>query len=218
MISADDVLSTLAFLIPGFVALKLIYWFGQRSKRADWEWTLWALLISAPIAFASNLIAEGIGSKPTDLAKAIGDCGLLKGAGKTGTELQAAISSCASDAFAAHNADLRLAISLVVAAVFALVAVGVWKWLTARYPRLRRRASLMVWDAVLRDPHRVQLKVGDRIFAGKVDGVADPTETEDLDIYLTEPSLVQGSAAVPLSVTAGIIVARDKIDWIQVLK
>ena len=116
MISAEQVADTLRLLVPGFVALKVFYWFGLRTKRADWEWTLWAILISSPIALAAAVIAERLNSKPVDLVKAIADCDLAKAPGKTGDDLQTAFSSCASAALSAQNADLRLGTS---AAAFA---------------------------------------------------------------------------------------------------
>lgn len=218
MISADQVADTLRLLIPGFVALKIFYWFGQRSKRADWEWTLWAVLVSAPIAVLANAIAELVGSKSVDIANAIGKCGLEKGAGKTGADLQAVLTTCASDALAANNADLRLAVALLIAALLGAGGVIVWKWLARTYPRVRERASLEAWDAVLSQPHWVQMKVGDLLYSGKVDLVADPVETDNLDIYIKEPAIIQGDNAVELGGAEGILVSRDKIDWIQVLK
>jgi hypothetical protein len=218
VISADEVADTLRLLIPGFVALKLFYWFAQRSKRPDWEWTLWAVLVSAPIAVAANRLAGFAGAKSTDLAKAIADCGVAQGAGKTGADLHAALAACATESVAAHNADLRLAIALAIAVIASFVAIWIWRQLVTRFPRLRERASLLAWDAVLSQPHWVQMKVGDLVYSGKVDLVADPAETDDLDIYLKEPAIIKGSEVVPLDVTAGIIVAREKVEWIQVLK
>jgi hypothetical protein len=217
MISADDVLATLAFLIPGFVALKVIYWFGQRSKRADWEWTLWSVLLSAPIAYVADRIAMAVGSKPETLASAIASCGLTKAAGKTGEDLRAAIAACASDSIAANNADLRLAIALGIAVLGGLVGVAVWRVVTRIWPKVQQRASLQAWDAILRKPNWVQVKAGDVVYYGFVDVIADPTETDDLDLYLKQPSMIVGGQATPMSNTDGVIIARDKIDWIQVL-
>jgi hypothetical protein len=218
MISADDVLATLAFLIPGFVALKVVYWFGQRSKRADWEWTLWSVLVSAPIAFAADRIASAVGSKSGTLASAIANCGVTNASGKSGEDLRAALASCASDSIAANNADLRLAIALAIAVAAGFAGVFIWRFLTSRNPNIQRRASLQAWDAVLREPQWIQVKVGDTVYYGYSDVIADPTETDELDIYLKRPSRIVGGRQVPMNNTAGVLLARDKIDWIQVLK
>jgi hypothetical protein len=217
MISADDVLATLAFLIPGFVALKVIYWFGQRSKRADWEWTLWSVLISAPIAFVADRIASAVGSKAGTLASAIADCGVTNASGKTGEDLRSALATCASNSISSNNADLRLAIALAIAVVGGLVGVLIWRTITRLRPEIRERASMLAWDAVLRQGHWVQVKVGDIVYYGAVDVVADPTETEALDIYIRHPQMIVGNQATPMSNTAGVLISRDKIDWIQVL-
>jgi hypothetical protein len=41
--------ATVAFLAPGFVALKVFYVFGLRTKRSDAQWAIWSLLASVPI-------------------------------------------------------------------------------------------------------------------------------------------------------------------------
>ena len=97
------------------------------------------------------------------------------------------------------------------------LAVWAWRQLVQRFPRLRKAASLEAWDAVLQQPHWVQIKVGELIYYGKVDVAADPNETDALDIYIKEPALIQGNEKVVLAQTIGVLIARDKIDWVQVL-
>jgi hypothetical protein len=217
MISASDVAATLALLVPGFVFLKVFYMFGQRTKRADWEWTLWSVLVSAPIAYVAALAATGI-AKPTDVASSFADCGVLQSVGKEGEALRSALTDCASKAIAAENADLRLLIALVIAVVGGIVAAVIWRLAVRISPRLGKRASLQAWDAILRSPHWVQVKVDDMVYSGKVDVAADPTETDALDIYLREPALIDGAEVNVLTATDGVLIARDKIEWIQVLK
>lgn len=218
MITADQVVDTLRLLIPGFVALKVFYVFGQRTKRADWEWTLWSVLLSAPIAGAATWIAGVVGASTTSLSAAIVDCGVTNAPGETGDDLRAILAACVNDSTAAHNADLRLLLAVGIALLGGLGLALAWQYLSKRVASLREKASLEAWDAVLSEPHWVQLKVGDLIYSGKVKVVADPVETDDLDIYITEPAIISGSTTTELTETAGILVARDKIDWIQVLK
>jgi hypothetical protein len=217
LITAEQVADTLALLIPGFVALKIFYWFGQRTKRADWEWVLWSVLVSAPIAMAATWIANSLHSPQADLPKSFADCG-VKYSGKTGQDLQTALESCAKSAISTENFDLRLALALTIAVIGAVAFVLVWRKLMPRFPRFVDSTSLDAWGAILRRPHWVQIKVGSLIYSGKVDVAADPVETDNLDIYITDPALISGSEVTPLSVTAGVLIARDKIDWIQVLK
>ena len=218
MIDAQQVADTLRLLIPGFVALKVFYWFGQRTKRADWEWALWSVLVAAPIAAAANWLAGLFGSPSSSLTKLVVDCGIANGSAKSGEDLRTALTRCVNDALAAHNADLRLLISVVLGIVGALAAVVLWRRLAKSVPRLREQAAMQAWDAVLSQPHWVQMKVGDLVYSGKVDIVADPVETEDLDIYIREPAIISGSQVIELRQTEGILVARDDIAWVQVLK
>jgi hypothetical protein len=218
MISSDQVEATLAFLIPGFVALKIFYLVGQRTKRADWEWTLWSLLVSAPIGAAANVIAAALGQPTGSLTDAIATCGASQVAGKTGADVKAAIATCASDNLASHNAGLRLLVSLVIAVAAAVVLAAAWRIVAGRFPRLRERASLQAWDAVLSQPHWVQLQVGTTVYSGRVSVAADPVETDALDLYLEEPAIVRGAIVEELNQTEGLWVPREKIEWIEVLK
>jgi len=54
MISAADVEVTLRYIVPGFLALKVFYFLGLKTRRTDLEWTLWSLL-------AAVLIDAGVG-------------------------------------------------------------------------------------------------------------------------------------------------------------
>ena len=61
MISADDVVATLRFLVPGFVALRVFYWLALKTKRTDLELTLWSLLAAAVIDAIASLFNPGDG-------------------------------------------------------------------------------------------------------------------------------------------------------------
>ena len=71
MVSADDVVATLRFLAPGFVALRVFYWLGLRTKRTDLELTLWSLLGAAVIDALASLFNPGDGLVRLVLAIAI---------------------------------------------------------------------------------------------------------------------------------------------------
>ena len=218
MISAVQVADTLALLVPGFVALKIFYWFGQRTKRADWEWALWSILIAAPIGYFANLIAEALGSRGAPISETAADCALTSAAGKTGADFTSAVSACVDGAIGSHNADVRLFIAILIAVAFGLVGAWAWVVLTDRVPSLRNRATLDAWDAVMRTGPWVQVKVGDLIYRGKVRYAADSTETDKVDLYLQRPALVHGGTLTELDQTEGVLIARDQITWIQVLK
>ena len=71
MISADDVVATLRFLVPGFVALRVFYWLALRTKRTDLELTLWSLLAAAVIDALAGLLNPGEGLVRLIIALAI---------------------------------------------------------------------------------------------------------------------------------------------------
>ena len=55
-VSATDVEATLRYIVPGFVALKVFYVLGLKTRRTDLEWTLWSLLAAALIDAAVGVL------------------------------------------------------------------------------------------------------------------------------------------------------------------
>src|SRR5450759_3293784 len=55
-VSATDVEATLRYIVPGFVALKVFYLLGLKTRRTDLEWTLWSLLAAALIDAAIGVL------------------------------------------------------------------------------------------------------------------------------------------------------------------
>lgn len=54
--AGDQVIHTLTYVAPGFVALKIFYLFGLRSRRSDLEWTIWSLVTSVVVGGLSGLL------------------------------------------------------------------------------------------------------------------------------------------------------------------
>jgi Family of unknown function (DUF6338) len=48
--TADQIALALALLVPGFVWMKVFYFYGLRTRKSDPQWFLWSLLLSAPVA------------------------------------------------------------------------------------------------------------------------------------------------------------------------
>lgn len=48
--SSSDLALNLALVAPGFVALKIIDLFGGQHRRLEWEWVVWSLVVTLPIA------------------------------------------------------------------------------------------------------------------------------------------------------------------------
>jgi hypothetical protein len=51
--SWDELLKAVLVVGPGFVLLKVLYLFGGQHKRLEWEWAVWSVIASLPIAAAS---------------------------------------------------------------------------------------------------------------------------------------------------------------------
>jgi hypothetical protein len=49
-VGAEELVSSLFVIAPGFVALKLFQVLGTSWKRTDWEWVIWSLVAGALIA------------------------------------------------------------------------------------------------------------------------------------------------------------------------
>lgn len=53
MPSIEEAIAALRVIIPGFLALRVFYWFGLKTQRTDLELILWSLVLSLPLyAFA----------------------------------------------------------------------------------------------------------------------------------------------------------------------
>lgn len=64
MTSLDEAAATLRVVVPGFIALRVFYWFAFRTQRTDLELVLWSLVVSVPVyAVALTLrAADDIGT------------------------------------------------------------------------------------------------------------------------------------------------------------
>jgi hypothetical protein len=179
LITAEQAADTLRLLIPGFVALKVFYVLGLRTRRSDLEWALWSLLVAALLDGIANWL---IGYVP----------GL---------------------------AGSSFVLSLLLGVALAAGGAAAWSSAVSKTPALRARSSRMAWDAVLPDPHWVQVYTTDAtVISGKVRYVADPTETDELDLYITEPAWVDAAGnVVEMSGVDGVLIGRDAISLIQVM-
>lgn len=184
MIAAQEVADTLRLLIPGFVALKVFYLLGLRTKRSDLEWTLWSVLTAAIIGPLVTPIGTMI------LGTAPGD-----------------------------DDPARLGIALLIGALGGLAGAVAW-WLLVRLsPQIRMRASRLAWDAVLPSrPSWVQIWTSDgKTISGRVALVADPVESDALDLYVTDPAWIDSDNHVlPMTGVEGVLIDRSQITFMQV--
>jgi hypothetical protein len=123
-----DPVEVVAFLAPGFLALKIFYLFGAQRSRSEWEWTTWSVIASLPINGAAGLILSTLRS--------------------TATTPQAASASTQID-----SSLVALALALAVGTGFVL-AFG-WRQVRASTTRparwLQRQVTDSAWDQALED-------------------------------------------------------------------
>jgi hypothetical protein len=174
VITAEQAADTLRLLVPGFIALKIFYLFGLRTRRSDLEWVIWSVLAAAAIDAVVRLIPAG---GPT------------------------------------------LLIAVALAVLFGLAAAVLWRLVASRRPAIRERSARMAWDAVLSKPRWVQVWMRDGLtISGHTDLVADPVETDVLDLYLKDAAWIGAdNEVVPMTGVEGVVIGRDAIAFVQVL-
>jgi hypothetical protein len=59
--NSTDLVQNLALLAPGFIALKILDLFGGQHRRLEWEWVVWSVVISLPIAGLAWAIRQVLG-------------------------------------------------------------------------------------------------------------------------------------------------------------
>jgi len=227
-VSAEDAASTLAYLVPGFVALSIFYWFGVRIKRPDWQWLIWSLIATVPIAYIATWIASRFGETSTDLSAAIATCGVEAAGGVSDAgAFEEALKKCASDEIAAHNAGWELIVGIGIAVIAGLVAIVLWRLAAARWPELSSRTELLAWQSALtRGTRWLEVKTKDGVYSGYNREVANPAETDDLDLYLGDPAVLkpgdptrrESDVWVDLAGVEGLLIRREDIEWIRVLR
>lgn len=55
-LSADQVATVVALLLPGFILMKIFYFFGLRTRQQDAQWYMWSILLGAPFAAVAGII------------------------------------------------------------------------------------------------------------------------------------------------------------------
>jgi hypothetical protein len=174
-VKAEDIADTLRLLVPGFVALKVFYLLGLRTKRSDAQWAIWSVLVTVPLAAIAGVIH-------------------------------------------AQNDNTRLGWALAVAVGSGCLASLLWVRVLARWDYLRTRTAIRAWDDILTDPCWVQIWTKDgKTLVGWNREIALSTETDDLDIYIDNPYVVDGNGArLTLPNLKGILIARSEIHQIAV--
>lgn len=108
---------------PGFVFAKLVYLFGEQHRRLEWEWLVWSLVASLPIAFSAQWISTGV--------------------------WPSAIPAAGDPAQAIPRFGIAIASAVVIATIWR--SVRHWSIWPIRF--VRRSLADSAWDLILDEAH-----------------------------------------------------------------
>ena len=117
------------------------------------------------------------------------------------------------------NDDQRFLLSIAAALGFGLVLVLVWQAWRLVSPKAGVSLRAQAWDFVFDRPMWVQLRLVDgAVVFGFVAIVSQSAQTDDVDLYLSEPAWVDAETGnrTPMGVE-GVLIARSQISLVQVL-
>lgn len=194
ILTADEVVQVATVLLPGFIALKVLYTFGFQSKRTDLEWAVWSLLGSLALAPVTSGLARQLGiSNPTSVADKIKECVAPIVAGsQDAAKKTEGIVACATSALSAEfRLPLYVAIAAVVGVALGLALVFMWRLLLRLWPNLGSTAARSTWDKYTAQDVAPYIEVtldDDRRLSGLLTESASTVEVDEPDLYVTEPA------------------------------
>ena len=217
ILSADQVIAAITWLVPGFVALKILYTFGFRSKRSDLEWAIWSLLGSAAIAPITPLVADQLGwsKSAATFADTVKGCAAPILTGPEADRLTGVVA-CASTALTKQVDTTNLIIiGVVLGAILGVILVVGWRVLDRYIPWVGAKGIPTTWDRVVdrKIVAWVEVLISDgRRISGKLARVATDVETETPDVFLTKPAWVDASGSrTPFGDVQGVWLPRSEI-------
>jgi Family of unknown function (DUF6338) len=224
ILTAEQVVTAISFLIPGFIALKILYFFGFRSRRSDLEWAVWSLLGSAAIAplTAAIATAAGVTETPATFAASVEECVTPIVTGPEADRVLGVVN-CATTALANQTDNIwLLVIGGLLGILLGVILVGIWRVLDARIPSLAAKGIATSWDRLFSDRSsapwvEVMLADGGRM-QGLLAKIASDIEATAPDLYLTQPAWLDDSGArTPLANVEGVWLPRSEVKWMVIV-
>ncbi len=117
--------------------------------------------------------------------------------------------------------DWRLALALVLGLILGTILIVLWRLFLRVLPQAARGIAIRAWDDIFGRPTSqwVQIKMLDGTVAtGWSMYAAQSVDTDDLDVYIREPTLLQAGNEVALPGVEGILVARSQVAWMMVFE
>ena len=120
------------------------------------------------------------------------------------------------------NADVILALALVLAITGGWLLAKLWHWLVKKRPEWAADAAIRACDNIFGRtyPEWIQVMLVDQatVYSGKPRYAARSVQTDDLDLYLLEPALLVKGQPVELVGVEGILVPRSQISAVAVFR
>jgi hypothetical protein len=113
------------------------------------------------------------------------------------------------------NVMLSFAIGIAGGTGFGLL----WSWLVRKRPNLKAEAAIRAWDIIFsRDPSNwLQIElVNKKVVSGLSLYAGRSVDTDDLDIYVVQPQLVDEGRHIDLPGVEGLLINRSQIATITV--
>jgi len=136
--------------------------------------------------------------------------------------LAAGLVSVVAAQLSGNQADDNLLLAFVVAVSLGLLLAGVWQVASARWPGLAMDQAIRSWDVVfMRSPaHWTEVITKEHgTFLGQASSAATSVESDDLDVLLTQPTIVNADRTeVALPGVESVLIRREDIAVIYVYK
>jgi membrane protein implicated in regulation of membrane protease activity len=223
-ISADDVITAITYLIPGFIALRVLYTFGFPSKRSDAEWAIWSLLGSAAIAPFTQAIAGllGLTKSPATFADTVKSCAAPVLTGPEADRLTGVVS-CATSALSKQLDSMYvLLIGVVLGLILGLLLLVGWRLVSQFLPRVAGKAVLTSWDRVMNRERQVWVEAflsDDRHIRGRIAKASSDVETDTADVFIEQPSWIGDNREVlSMGDVLGVWLPRSEIKVLVLTK
>jgi Family of unknown function (DUF6338) len=215
-LTSDQVVAAITYLIPGFIALKILYVFGFRSKRSDIEWALWSLLASLALAPLITELGKAFGwISPATFVDAVKKCA---GPVLTGPEADrlTGVVTCATAALSQQTQNvLMVGLGVLLGVVLGMTLVLIWIVLDRRWPWLGAKGIATAWDRRLdveANAPWVEVTVENGRLQGILASAASDVETDKADLFLTMPAWINANnVAVPIQDVEGVWLPRSEV-------
>jgi hypothetical protein len=130
------------------------------------------------------------------------------------------VTAVANQLLPTHGNDLaNLLLSFALGIGGGIAAGYLWRLTIRVWPRANAEAATRAWDILLsRNPTQwLQIElVSKKVVSGRPLFSSRSVDTDDLDVYIVDPQLVDGDHYIPMPGVEGLLISRSQIASITV--